>query len=68
MGIVHAETSTGARQPMENSANCVANTTVLTRGTVTSLGGVPLFIDAWKIDAAYSGSQKSQLPAPASRR
>lgn len=26
--------------------------------TVTSLGGIPLFIDQWDVDAAYSGSQK----------
>ena len=27
--------------------------------TVCSLGGVPLFADAWQIDAIYSGSQKA---------
>ena len=26
--------------------------------TVTSLGGIPLLIDEWNIDVAYSGSQK----------
>jgi aspartate aminotransferase-like enzyme len=26
--------------------------------TVTSMGGIPLYIDDWKIDAAYAGSQK----------
>ena len=59
MGIVHAETSTGARQPMEKLGElCRQYDCLLLADTVTSLGGVPLFIDAWKIDAAYSGSQK----------
>ncbi len=59
LGIVHAETSTGARQPMEKLGElCRQYDCLLLADTVTSLGGVPLFIDAWKIDAAYSGSQK----------
>ncbi|MDQ7053891.1 MAG: alanine--glyoxylate aminotransferase family protein [candidate division KSB1 bacterium] len=59
LALVHAETSTGARQPLEGVAElCRENDCLLLVDTVTSLGGVPLFIDAWGIDAAYSGSQK----------
>ncbi len=59
LGLVHAETSTGARQPLEGVGDlCRDNDTLLLVDTVTSMGGVPLFIDDWKIDAAYAGSQK----------
>ena len=37
---------------------CKKNGTLLLVDTVCSLGGVPLFADAWNIDAIYSGSQK----------
>ncbi len=57
--LVHAETSTGARQPLEGVGElCRANDCLLLIDTVTSLGGVPLFIDDWLVDAAYSGTQK----------
>ncbi len=59
LGLVHAETSTGARQPLEGIGELCRNyDCLLLVDTVTSLGGVPLFIDAWQIDIAYSGSQK----------
>lgn len=59
LALVHAETSTGARQPFEGVAEaCREHGTLLLADTVTSLGGVPLFIDEWGIDLAYSGSQK----------
>lgn len=59
LGLVHAETSTGARQPMMGIGElCREYGCLLLVDTVTSLGGVPLFVDAWKIDVAYSGSQK----------
>ncbi len=37
---------------------CRANDSLLLVDTVTSMGGIPLYIDDWKIDAAYAGSQK----------
>jgi alanine-glyoxylate transaminase/serine-glyoxylate transaminase/serine-pyruvate transaminase len=37
---------------------CLEANCLLLVDTVTSIGGVPLFIDDWKIDAAYAGSQK----------
>jgi alanine-glyoxylate transaminase/serine-glyoxylate transaminase/serine-pyruvate transaminase len=59
LGIVHAETSTGALQPLEKlGALCREYDCLLLVDAVTSLGGVPLFVDQWKIDACYSGSQK----------
>lgn len=59
LGLVHAETSTGARQPLEGVAElCRETDTLLLVDTVTSIGGVPLFIDEWGVDVAYAGSQK----------
>lgn len=59
LALVHAETSTGARQPLEGVADlCRAYDCLLLVDTVTSLGGVPLFLDAWGVDMAYSGTQK----------
>ena len=59
LALVHAETSTGARQPLEGIGElCREYNCLLLVDTVTSLGGVPLFLDKWGIDLAYSCSQK----------
>ncbi len=59
LALVHAETSTGVRQPLEGLAElCREHDCLLLVDTVTSLGGVPLYVDAWGLDIAYSGSQK----------
>jgi alanine-glyoxylate transaminase/serine-glyoxylate transaminase/serine-pyruvate transaminase len=59
LGIVHAETSTGAWQPLaELGALCREADTLLLLDTVTSLAGVPVEVDAWGVDAVYSGTQK----------
>lgn len=59
LALVHAETSTGVRQPLEGMADlCREHDCLLLVDTVTSLAGLPLFVDAWGIDIAYSGSQK----------
>jgi alanine-glyoxylate transaminase/serine-glyoxylate transaminase/serine-pyruvate transaminase len=59
LGLVHAETSTGAVQPMEGIGKlCREFGCLLLLDTVTSLGGVPVFLDRWHVDLAYSGSQK----------
>ena len=59
LALVHAETSTGARQPLEGVGDlCREFNCLLLVDTVTSLGGVPLALDAWGVDMAYSGSQK----------
>ena len=59
VAVVHAETSTGAQQPMEGLGKlCHAYGALLVVDTVTSLGGVPVDVDAWEADAVYSGTQK----------
>jgi len=59
VGIVHAETSTGAHQPIEAIGDlCRSQDRLLLIDAVTSLGGIDLQIDAWKVDACYSGTQK----------
>ena len=59
LAMVHAETSTGICQPMEGIGDlCQEHDCLLLLDTVTSLGGVPLYLDAWKVDLAYSCSQK----------
>lgn len=59
LGLVHAETSTGALQPMEGVGKlCREFNCLLLLDTVTSLGGVPVLLDKWHVDIAYSGSQK----------
>ncbi|MCS6291070.1 MAG: alanine--glyoxylate aminotransferase family protein [Nitrospira sp.] len=57
--LVHAETSTGACQPLEDvGALCHAHDALFIVDAVTSLGGVPVEVDTWGIDACYSGTQK----------
>ena len=57
IAIVHAETSTGVRNDVaELGAN--KGDALLLVDCVTSLGGIPLEIDDWGIDIAYSGTQK----------
>jgi len=59
VAMVHAETSTGAQSDvaalvkLAHGHGCLAIV-----DTVTSLGGTPVKVDAWGIDAIYSGSQK----------
>ncbi len=59
LALVHAETSTGALQPMEGlGERAHRHGALLVLDCVTSLGGAPVEIDAWGVDAAYSGTQK----------
>ncbi len=59
VGIVMAETSTGAWQPLEEISRAVHEAgALLLVDAVTALGGVPVEVDAWQIDAIYSGTQK----------
>ena len=59
VGIVMAETSTGASQPIEEISNAVHDAgALLLVDTVTALGGMPVKVDDWNIDAVYAGSQK----------
>lgn len=59
VALVHAETSTGAQQPLEEIGVLVAETdALLLVDTVTGLAGVPLEVDDWHLDVVYSGTQK----------
>jgi alanine-glyoxylate transaminase/serine-glyoxylate transaminase/serine-pyruvate transaminase len=59
VGIVQAETSTGAWQPVEEVATIAHEAGALIAvDTVTALGGIPVEVDAWGLDAVYSGTQK----------
>lgn len=59
VAFVHGETSTGVCQPVERIARAAREAGALVvLDCVTSLGGVPVELDAWGIDAAYSGTQK----------
>lgn len=59
LAFVHAETSTGAQSDAKLLAELARRYDCLTiADTVTSLGGTPLLVDAWGLDAVYSGSQK----------
>ncbi len=63
--IVHAETSTGAEQLniKEIAASAHRHGALVVLDAVTSLGGIPVKVDEWEIDIAYSASQKN-LSAP----
>ena len=66
VGIVHAETSTGVLQPLSEIGTLAHEAGALFLvDCVTSLGGVPVGVDAHGIDIAYSGTQKC-LGAPPS--
>jgi alanine-glyoxylate transaminase / serine-glyoxylate transaminase / serine-pyruvate transaminase len=63
LAVVQAETSTGVRNDIEPLAALGDTDTLLLVDAVTSLGGIQLEIDRWRVDASYSGSQKC-LGAP----
>ncbi len=59
VAVVHAETSTGAWQPLEEIGRVVREAgSLFVVDTVTSLAGCPVRVDEWLIDACYSGTQK----------
>ncbi len=59
LAFVHAETSTGARSDAETlTAIGHRHGCLVILDAVTSLGGIPLEVDGWGVDAVYSGSQK----------
>ena len=64
VGLVHAETSTGVLQPLEEIIRIVhEHDAIVLVDTVASLGGTPVKVDEWGIDVCYTGSQKC-LSAP----
>jgi alanine-glyoxylate transaminase/serine-glyoxylate transaminase/serine-pyruvate transaminase len=59
VAIVHAETSTGVRQPIKEISRIAHERgALLVVDTVTSLAGCDVQVDGWNIDACYSGTQK----------
>jgi alanine-glyoxylate transaminase/serine-glyoxylate transaminase/serine-pyruvate transaminase len=57
IAVVHAETSTGVR----NDVACIGEAkgdALFVVDCVTSLGGIPVEVDGWHVDLAYSGTQK----------
>jgi len=59
VAIVHAETSTGVLQPLEEISKMAHDAGALFLvDTVTSLGGTEVCVDDWGIDIVYSGTQK----------
>ena len=59
VAVVHAETSTGAWQPLDEIAElCRQHGALFVVDAVTSLGGVPVEVDRIGIDICYSGTQK----------
>jgi alanine-glyoxylate transaminase/serine-glyoxylate transaminase/serine-pyruvate transaminase len=63
VAFVHAETSTGAQSDAKTLVEIAHQHGCLTIvDAVTSLGGSPLKVDEWKIDAIYSGTQKCLSP------
>ena len=59
VAVVHAETSTGVRNPIAEIGELLKDSaSIYLVDTVTSLGGMEVAMDAWGIDALYSGTQK----------
>jgi alanine-glyoxylate transaminase/serine-glyoxylate transaminase/serine-pyruvate transaminase len=58
LAVVHAETSTGVENDIPALAPVAQTDTLLLVDTVTSLGGIPVRVDEWGVDACYSGTQK----------
>ena len=57
IAVVHAETSTGVRNDVAGLGANKGDALLLV-DCVTSLGGIPVEIDGWGVDLAYSGTQK----------
>jgi len=57
VAVVHAETSTGVRNDVE-PIGAAKGEALLVTDMVTSLGGIPVEVDGWGVDLAYSGTQK----------
>lgn len=59
IAVVHAETSTGVLQPLEEISRIAHDRGALfIVDAVTSLGGTDVRVDDWGIDAVYNGTQK----------
>jgi alanine-glyoxylate transaminase/serine-glyoxylate transaminase/serine-pyruvate transaminase len=63
IALVHAETSTGVCNEIAEVAAGKGDALLLA-DCVTSLGGIPVAVDAWGVDVAYSATQKCLGVAP----
>jgi len=64
VAVVHAETSTGVENDVAPLSALADTDTLLVVDAVTSLAGIPLEVDGWRIDACYAGTQKCLGVAP----
>jgi alanine-glyoxylate transaminase/serine-glyoxylate transaminase/serine-pyruvate transaminase len=65
VAFVHAETSTGAQSDVKTLVEIAHKHSCLTIvDAVTSLGGTPVMVDEWDVDAIYSGTQKCLSSTP----
>lgn len=63
--VVHVDTSTGAANPIEKLGRVARSKNILfIVDTVCSLGGMDVQVDAWGIDACFTGSQKALAVPP----
>lgn len=59
VAVVHAETSTGVLQPLDEIiAAAHEHEALVIVDAVTSVGGHPVKLDEWGVDVCYSGTQK----------
>ncbi len=59
VAFVHAETSTGAQSDAKGIWELAhKHQCLVIADCVTSLGGTPILVDEWGLDAVYSGTQK----------
>jgi len=58
VSIIHAETSTGVRNPADEVGKLIDGKALYIVDCVTSLGGIDVSLDKWGADAGYSGTQK----------
>lgn len=59
VAVVHAETSTGVLQPLEEIIGAAhTQGALVVLDAVTSVGGHPVLLDEWGVDVCYSGTQK----------
>jgi alanine-glyoxylate transaminase/serine-glyoxylate transaminase/serine-pyruvate transaminase len=59
VAMVHAETSTGALQPLEEIIKVAhSHGALVVADAVTSLAGCPVLVDEWDLDVCFSGTQK----------
>ena len=65
LALVQAETSTGCESDVKTLSQIAhARDAFVIVDTVTALGGTPVLVDEWKIDAVFSGTQKCLSCAP----